>query len=305
MKKSFKNAIIMIMAALVVFSSISIHTMAAGGSGGNVIKLADGRTVSDGGAFTLEELKTAKFVLGGNKPMYIALVGAPYAYYIKDDPEPNWAYEAHIKPGDEYDLSSCAKWFAPDYVDFWGDMPKNTHLTVETCDDYSAKHPEYHEYVFRILNGIESSEEPKETPKEKPKQEPAHGTVTYEKREPEKTEPAKTEAAENIDKTQKKAKFTKTKSTKTSITLNWKKQKKGITGYEIQCSMDKSFTKNVKTVTVSKAKTTSKTIKKLTPGRKYYVRIRTFKKNGGTKTYSDWSKPKAVKTKLKIYVCRK
>jgi hypothetical protein len=300
MKKSLKKAIIMIMAAFMMLLSVRMHTLAGSGVAGNVIKLADGRTVSDGGELTLEELKTAKFVLGGSKPMYIALVGAPYPYYIKDDPEPNWAYEAHIKPGDEYDLSSCAKWFEPDYVDFWGDLPKNTHLTVETCDDYAAKTPEYHEYVFRIQNGIASSEDQKEEPKEKPKQEPVHGTVTYEKREPEKAA-----AAENIDNTQKNTKISKAKSTKTSITLTWKKQKKGISGYEIQCSTDKTFAKDVKTVNVSKAKTVSKTIKKLLPGRKYYVRIRTYKQNGGAKTYSNWSKPKAVKTKLKIYVCTK
>ncbi|WP_081667787.1 fibronectin type III domain-containing protein [Butyrivibrio sp. WCD2001] len=64
---------------------------------------------------------------------------------------------------------------------------------------------------------------------------------------------------------------------KNSVTLTWKKQtKSGIKGYEIQYSTDKQFKKDVKSVTVSKAKTTSKTIKKLKTGKKYYFRIRTY-----------------------------
>ncbi len=50
------------------------------------------------------------------------------------------------------------------------------------------------------------------------------------------------------------------------------------------------------TVTVKKAKATSKTIKKLKPGKKYYVRIRTFKVSGSDRIYSKWSKKKMVKT---------
>jgi hypothetical protein len=285
------------MAAFVMLASTSVHTVANTGSAGNVIKLADGRTVSPGGELTLEELKTATFVVGGNQSVWIAIIGAPYAYYMKDDPEPNWAYEAQLNPGDEYSLSYYAKWFEPDYVEHWGDLAKNTHLTVETCDDYRAAHPTYNEYVFRIQNGIESSDSQKKDDSSKPEQTPSRGQVKHE----EKTEPANTE---KIDTTQKTTKVTKAKSTKTSITLTWKKQKKGITGYEIQCSTDKTFTKDVKTVTVNKAKTNSKVIKKLWPGRKYYVRIRTFKKNGNEKVYSSWSKLKAVRTKVKIYMLK-
>lgn len=101
-----------------------------------------------------------------------------------------------------------------------------------------------------------------------------------------------------LDKTQKGTSFTKLKAGKKSITLSWKKQNaKGIKGYEIQYSMDKSFKKNVKTVTINKTKTTSKTIKKLTSKKKYYVRIRTFRKKGAEKLYSKWSKTKNVKVK--------
>lgn len=89
----------------------------------------------------------------------------------------------------------------------------------------------------------------------------------------------------------------KAKAGKKSLSVTWKKQTKNTTGYEIQYSTDKNFKKGVKTVTISKNKTTSTTIKKLTSKKTYYVRIRSFKKSGKTKYYSDWSKVKNVKVK--------
>lgn len=85
------------------------------------------------------------------------------------------------------------------------------------------------------------------------------------------------------------------------FTVKWKKQATQTSGYEIQYATDSKFTKNKKTVTVSKNSTTSKTISKLKAKKKYYVRIRTYKTvkvNGkSTKLYSSWSKAKSVKTK--------
>lgn len=52
-----------------------------------------------------------------------------------------------------------------------------------------------------------------------------------------------------------------------------------------------------KTVTVAKAKTTTKTIKQLKAKKKYYVQIRTYKTVNGTKYYSAWSKKKNITTK--------
>lgn len=57
------------------------------------------------------------------------------------------------------------------------------------------------------------------------------------------------------------------------------------------------FTSGKKTVTVSSSKTTSKKITKLKAKKKYYVRVRTYKKSGSAKYYSGWSKVKTVKTK--------
>ena len=103
---------------------------------------------------------------------------------------------------------------------------------------------------------------------------------------------------ENVDKKQKSTSISKLTAGKKSITVTWKEQKaKGIKGYEIQIGTDKDFDNVVKSVTVNKTKTITKTIKKLTPKKKYFVRIRTFKKKGSVKTYSKWSKVKNVKVK--------
>jgi surface protein len=91
----------------------------------------------------------------------------------------------------------------------------------------------------------------------------------------------------------KKVASAKTKT----VTVTWKKQATQTTGYEIQYATNSKFTKNKKTVTVEGAKTTSKTIKKLSSKKNYYVRIRTYKTVDGTKYYSAWSDAQSVKTK--------
>ena len=105
-------------------------------------------------------------------------------------------------------------------------------------------------------------------------------------------------ASEKVDNTLKKTKISSIKAGKKSLTVSWKKQAAGgIKGYELQYSTDKNFKTNVKSVSINKTKTTSKTIKKLKSKTKYYVRIRTYKKSGGEKVYSNWSKSKNVKVK--------
>ena len=44
-------------------------------------------------------------------------------------------------------------------------------------------------------------------------------------------------------------------------------------------------------------RTTSKNITKLKAKKKYYIRVRSYKKVGKTTYYSGWSKAKTVKTK--------
>ncbi len=94
-----------------------------------------------------------------------------------------------------------------------------------------------------------------------------------------------------------KTTVSKAKAAKKSITVTWKKQKKNVSGYQIQYSTSKKFDKAVKTKTVKGTKKTSLTISKLKAKKTYYVRIRTYKTVKGKKYYSEWSKAKKVKTK--------
>lgn len=89
-------------------------------------------------------------------------------------------------------------------------------------------------------------------------------------------------------------KLVKSKSKK-SVFIKWKKVKDA-DGYEIQYST-KSNIKKAKTVTIKKAKTTSKTIKKLSSKKKYYIRIRAYKNIDKGKVYGKWSSKKSVKIK--------
>lgn len=68
------------------------------------------------------------------------------------------------------------------------------------------------------------------------------------------------------------------------IVVSWNKDKNA-TGYQIQYCTSKNFKKGVKTVKISKRNTTSTTLKKLTAGKKYYVRVRSYQtvKFGGKK----------------------
>jgi cysteine-rich secretory protein family./fibronectin type III domain len=94
-----------------------------------------------------------------------------------------------------------------------------------------------------------------------------------------------------------KAKTGSLKSTaKGSFALKWKQDKKA-TGYIIQYSTDKRFEKNVKSTTVSSNRTTSKKIGKLKAGKKYYVRICSYKKSGGKNIKGAYSDVKTVITK--------
>ena len=82
-----------------------------------------------------------------------------------------------------------------------------------------------------------------------------------------------------------------------SVTLTWKKQKKEVSGYQIQYATDRKFTKNAKTVTSKGIKKSSKKISGLSKKTTYYFRVRTYKTVNGKKYYSGWSKIETVKTK--------
>lgn len=96
------------------------------------------------------------------------------------------------------------------------------------------------------------------------------------------------------------ASFTSLKSSKSkTFTAKWDKQTSA-TGYQIQYSTSSKFS-SAKTVKITKNTSTSKTVSNLKSGKKYYVKIRTYKivkVNGKSKTvYSSWSKAMSVKVK--------
>ena len=81
------------------------------------------------------------------------------------------------------------------------------------------------------------------------------------------------------------------------FSVSWKKGK-NITGYEIQYSTDMKFkaTKS-KSMLVTNKNTLNKKITKITGNKRYYVRVRTYRKVKGKKIYSAWSSAKNVKTR--------
>ena len=57
--------------------------------------------------------------------------------------------------------------------------------------------------------------------------------------------------------------------------------------------------KKQKKITIKSKTTTSKTIKNIGNSKKYYIRIRSYKKNKGKNIYSNWSKNKVTKPIMK------
>lgn len=72
------------------------------------------------------------------------------------------------------------------------------------------------------------------------------------------------------------------------LAVKWAKDKRA-SGYQIQVSAAKNFKKSMKSQRTSK---TSYTFKKLKAGKKYYVRLRSYKKVGKETLYGPWSKVK-------------
>jgi len=100
----------------------------------------------------------------------------------------------------------------------------------------------------------------------------------------------------------KSTQITRAKAGKKQITVKWKKHSVENTGYQIQYSTRSNLKKGTtRTSTVRNKKTGSVIIKKLKSGRKYYVRVRTYKqvRIGGKskKIYSEWSKVRKVQVK--------
>lgn len=67
----------------------------------------------------------------------------------------------------------------------------------------------------------------------------------------------------------------------------------GATGYQIQYATAKTF-KGAKTLNIAGAKNVSKTVKRLAKNKRYYVRVRSYRKSGRVTYYSAWSTTKNV-----------
>lgn len=84
------------------------------------------------------------------------------------------------------------------------------------------------------------------------------------------------------------------KKTKTAK-ITWKRDK-DVTGYEVQYSKSKRFS-GKKTVKITKNRTTSATLKKLSSQKTYYVRVRAYEKTSKGTLYGAFSKTLKVKVK--------
>lgn len=99
----------------------------------------------------------------------------------------------------------------------------------------------------------------------------------------------------------KKGVISKTKAGKRKLAVRWKRDSK-VTGYQLQYSKYRNFKKGVKTLNISKNSTIGKTLTKLSKGKYYYVRVRSYKtvKQSSKKKilYGAWSSAKKS-TKIK------
>lgn len=86
----------------------------------------------------------------------------------------------------------------------------------------------------------------------------------------------------------------------TGIRIKWTAVR-GVSGYQIQTARNKDFKKNKTTFKVAKPNASAKRLrnkdlKAFKPYKRYYVRIRTYKKSGKKTAYSKWSAAKSFKT---------
>lgn len=94
-----------------------------------------------------------------------------------------------------------------------------------------------------------------------------------------------------------KAKLSKVKSPKKeTMKISWKKDRL-VTGYQVQFSTNKKFKKGLRQRYFNKNQKSITVPLKKKSGKKYYVRIRSYKRMSGVDYYSKWSKVKKVTIK--------
>ncbi|MBR3037335.1 MAG: fibronectin type III domain-containing protein, partial [Clostridia bacterium] len=80
------------------------------------------------------------------------------------------------------------------------------------------------------------------------------------------------------------------------LTIKWEGSK-NFTGYEVQIATDAAFTKNVKTVKITDAKTYQTTIKSLKSSTTYYARVRSYHVLEKMTYFGNWSNVLSARTK--------
>jgi hypothetical protein len=85
-----------------------------------------------------------------------------------------------------------------------------------------------------------------------------------------------------------------TKSGSRAVKVRWKRVA-GASGYQVVRATSKNMKRGRRSVTVSRGKTVSLTMKKLQRGRRYYFRVRAFRKAGGRKVYGAYSRIKSIR----------
>lgn len=94
----------------------------------------------------------------------------------------------------------------------------------------------------------------------------------------------------------KKTRIKKLTAKSKGFSVKVDKKTKQVSGYQIQYSTNKRF-KNAKSKYLSGNSKVSVTCSGLKAKKKYYVRVRTYKKVGGSRYYSGWSNVKTIVTK--------
>lgn len=102
-------------------------------------------------------------------------------------------------------------------------------------------------------------------------------------------------AVKPVKKVTVKKQTAKVKAGKKKLTVTWKKDK-NVSGYQIKIATKKNF-KGAKTYTVKSYKTYKKVIKKLKANKKYFVKVRAYKKVGKSKVYGAYSAVRSCKVK--------
>lgn len=169
---------------------------------------------------------------------------------------------------------------------------------------------EYNVKAYIPIKIIEKAEAPAPDPKPNPDPQPTPSpspSPSPAPEEPKKDEEKKPEQKpsnnQTANSTAKKYAPAKVKLTSVKaldghkLKVKWEKCTTSATGYQIYWSKNKSFTKVVAKTQITGRRYTTYTGKNFTKNKKYYVKIRAFKKVNGKTYYGAWSDVKSGKAK--------